>query len=1715
MPSTAVRLKAYGDWLVSNKNKQGSPEFEKVAAEYRALRSQPMQGVETPAQPEQPAPKERPGFWGSLMESAETLGLADEAAEFAANPTDENRRKFLAAGESKFQSVGGFGKGENWEALKELVGGSIGAMVAPVAAGSVASVFTTPLGGLAAGYGTATTQETTQGLLLQAREQERALAEGRTPKEISALKAVAAGAASAGLDYIGFSRLRAVVEATPFLKNLITPSEELAEEAAKNLVQAARDGTLKSTARGTVEGVVKGTAFEVPQEVAQTALQRWQAGLSLSDQEARDEYTQAAIGAAILGPVMGGAAGAIGARAEREKGEALVSAEDKAAADLAEANKPPPLVEQPPKVPAETAPIKSRQEPLSLGVKEIRDEILKMESVQNTRAEMMSDLDTLRENVENSGGDFDSVLERIRQNFDSTATRIDIFAKRLDELSKAPDATATTSVAPIPQTAAAQQTLQIDSTLAKGLNLPGADTAPKGQPFVVSSGPVAPIPQIAGAQQTLGLPQTGVQETPANVGTAPVAPIPQNAAAQQALPIPATETVEDPIYRQAVAAVVQTGDPTVSTIQSVLKVGYRQASELLTRMELEGVVSRPDPKTMQRKVMMGQAPEVSSAAEQVSPRVAEQVKPEPVGGGDVLPPSGSPAAGPAVTGVEAAGVEPAARVAGDVATGEAAVKPALEEKTSDQLFKEIEDLKSQALSLLVGKFGKRPAGGTKKRKEYDALQERIAELTGQWGRQVSKEQAARVASDVATGEAAVEPALTAEPSAEAAALPPIPEISEDATDAEIQAYYEAVQARDAAMGIKPTPVARKKKKKSKLQDLPELKGVDLNDLGNAVGKAVKGLPALTDNVRDAIRRILDLNTLGDNARRGVYAFLSLHQQAQLFIKELPGLKDFLRVIQSRAGALKARREVLDRNVRRWSRILRENNAQMEEFFDVANESSRLQIQFKSAAFANHSLTKRFNALPKDLKKIYWEMLKSYSDMADEYLNLVTKNVSESAAKEFRAAMAEKRLKVYLPLYREGDYWLRYQDAKNETVVRAFETYAARAAAQKEAEKQGAKGFQSFGRIEEVYKPGDVGPFFDKVVKELEEQGISKEVGNALYNLYLDQIPTTSVRQQFRKREGFKGAEQNLIKVYSTIASRMANQLTNLEYVPEIDKAHAQVIEQMNAEIAQSDSLAVKALKENLDAQMDYIRNPVNSSMVNGLASFSYFWFIIGNVSTAAINLMQVPGVVYPYLAGEFPNKAGDALTEAKNIYLAGGWDNDIEGEKRTISDWTFGVGLKKGTPLARLYEIAVQQSAIRRSSGYDAIQGQQKDYSESDYVGKKVFAEQLLGWTFQNSERFNREVTLIAAFNLQLEKNGGDVNAAAQYAIDVVEDTHGSVLNETAPRAFQSNLGKVAFVFKSFAQTQIFLQYRLLQKILKGKDLETRKVAAKQFAGIMGMAFLFAGVQGLPLYGAASVLAGLIEEAFGDEDNPMDPDEYLRQAIGSLAYKGPISQLLQSDIASRTGFNNMLWREDEKRVEEIGPFLFAAEQIFGASYAALMNIYRAGADWWDDEVSTYRALETSAPAVIKNGMKAWRFAKEGALTRKGDAIVEDFSAVNIALQGLGFSPLEFAEKSTAAGKIASQQSKMQKRKEVIFNKIYLARKNGNKEDVAEARAALEKYNSSPFVIASGEQIDAADINQSVAAREARAKQSVYGIRVKPKSAAAYEQFKPEGYGEGT
>ena len=265
--------------------------------------------------------KEAAGFLGSLMEGAQTLGITDEAAAFAADPSEKNRRALIKAGESKFRQVG-FGEGENWEAFKQLLGGSIGQLAAPVAAGLAATPLTTPLGGLAAASTVSGAQYTSQNLLRQAQEQEAAIAAGKKPEDTSVGKAILAATGQTALDVAGGKVFTGIAKAFPFMKPLLGQAGgKAAQEAGEVLADAAEKGTIQF-AKGIATGVGKGIAFEVPQEIAQQGLERWQAGLALADDEAQGEYGQAALGALLLGGGFGGVSGALSTRSERAEAKA-------------------------------------------------------------------------------------------------------------------------------------------------------------------------------------------------------------------------------------------------------------------------------------------------------------------------------------------------------------------------------------------------------------------------------------------------------------------------------------------------------------------------------------------------------------------------------------------------------------------------------------------------------------------------------------------------------------------------------------------------------------------------------------------------------------------------------------------------------------------------------------------------------------------------------------------------------------------------------------------------------------------------------------------------------------------------------------------------------------------------------------------------------------------------------------------------------------------------------------------------------------------------------------------------------------------------------------------------------------------------------------------------------------------------------------------------
>lgn len=287
------------------------------------------------------APKEKAGFLGSLSESLTQFPeIADEVAAYGANPNDKTRRALIKAGESKYKQVG-FGEGDNWEAFKQLLGGSLGQIAAPVTAGLIAGGETAatvvgapaaPFVGIGAAALTGGAQYTSQNLLRQAQEQEAAIAAGRKPEETSVGKAVLAATGQTALDLAGGRVFSGVAKAFPFMRPLLGKAGgKAAQNAGGVLADAAENGTLKF-AKGIAYGTGKGVAFEIPQEVAQQGLERWQAGKSLFDKEAQDEYGQAAMGALLLGGGLGGVSGGFSARAKAAPTEEAPAAEAEAEA---------------------------------------------------------------------------------------------------------------------------------------------------------------------------------------------------------------------------------------------------------------------------------------------------------------------------------------------------------------------------------------------------------------------------------------------------------------------------------------------------------------------------------------------------------------------------------------------------------------------------------------------------------------------------------------------------------------------------------------------------------------------------------------------------------------------------------------------------------------------------------------------------------------------------------------------------------------------------------------------------------------------------------------------------------------------------------------------------------------------------------------------------------------------------------------------------------------------------------------------------------------------------------------------------------------------------------------------------------------------------------------------------------------------------------------
>ena len=90
-------------------------------------------------------------------------------------------------------------------------------------------------------------------------------------------------------------------------------------------------------------------------------------------------------------------------------------------------------------------------------------------------------------------------------------------------------------------------------------------------------------------------------------------------------------------------------------------------------------------------------------------------------------------------------------------------------------------------------------------------------------------------------------------------------------------------------------------------------------------------------------------------------------------------------------------------------------------------------------------------------------------------------------------------------------------------------------------------------------------------------------------------------------------------------------------------------------IPPSDNAEVAAIIEELQARLPFITNPKVPSWSQALTSTGLNMLLGANISSAVVNLMQVPMILAPYLTGEHGiNETRKAITNAYTVFAGSG-----------------------------------------------------------------------------------------------------------------------------------------------------------------------------------------------------------------------------------------------------------------------------------------------------------------------------------------------------------------------------------------------------------------------------------------------------------------------------
>ena len=704
-------------------------------------------------------------------------------------------------------------------------------------------------------------------------------------------------------------------------------------------------------------------------------------------------------------------------------------------------------------------------------------------------------------------------------------------------------------------------------------------------------------------------------------------------------------------------------------------------------------------------------------------------------------------------------------------------------------------------------------------------------------------------------------------------------------------------------------------------------------------------------------------------------------------------------------------------------------------------------------------------------------------------NILGEDTASEVKKDLMSKLFDRKLlDVYFPLAREGKYKVVWHSMQREAegkdpvmmVMVDTESQAKRLVKQLKADKANVDStknpFKGSGVAGPQYFEGefDSKSFEDnspanstmtKILNKVDELPKTDETETLKENimqLYLQTLPETSFAQAFQARKGTPGYIIDAKYAFNRKAYDIARQSTRIEYARKLRNIETDIGNlkySADRDVTQSKfGLFKQRLIE--DAQSGY--NPPSgfgtrvSTLLN---QFAFLQTISYNVSSAAIQTFQVPFIVYTALASKYGwgNATKAILHDASGLVLTSfdfGDSKIPEAGIDTYFDVTLDANnneiytlkekhkkglspskLKKLEDLAPLVKVAVDGNQLNRTFFADAMGLDESGRPIDGTTGKpqELWRNFMgLGATvFNSADRFNRQVSMVAFYQLELNKlRKGKKNAklteeqmiqAARDAVYAATETNGGTFIETGAPISKGNIGRVATMYKTYGFKMYFLLFKNFFNMI-GRFIppdapnkkEIQKQAATMFMGNTLMTAAVLGVQSTFIYGAVKAFAALQDLISGEDENI---DEKLRQAMTEGFYKGGLVALSGIDVTNRAQFNELLLQTNKYNTV-VDPERFIFELVGGPAAGTAIDFYEGLRDVikpTGNKVDLERGIEKMLPPAFSNMFKArGRLANEGYLTRSGNPVYEDVSQGELIFQFFGFAPAEYVRRTEEA-----------------------------------------------------------------------------------------------------